>query len=249
LAPVAEQTFSPVLAVNRSGAAVAAWFSGTGPIVTAGLRGESAGEAPPTSPNWNGNGIVVDLGSVSGGFQEPVTIAHDGNDVQGYVKVALSSSRVAFVAWATAGHSGWMIATARNGRFGRPRRLGIPHNAQLARLASGLDGPVDAFWYRNRADSTGAAYGWSCSRLNADGSLGNTTPVKHPFKANPCSLSLTQAMAVRLPLDPIQPPGYQMATYSLVSRTDGHGDSIAIWDDWPTGSGYTYGMFAAIRRR
>ncbi len=249
LAPLSEITFSPTLAVNRAGRTVAAWFAGKPPAVRAGRAldtGRHPGNSTGGATQQTGNQVVVDLGTVTTGFGTPAVVARSGNDIQGYVKVALSGSDVAYLAWLSVDWQGWMIATARGTRFGEPRRLALPHDGQLARLAFGLDGPVDAFWFWNRPD--GSVGGFFCTRLHADGSLGQTFAVSHPNHANPCKLPATNGPAGAIPPASSVPAGWQLDTGSLVSRSDGRGDSIAIWDDFESSDGDEHGMFAEILR-
>ena len=52
-----------------------------------------------------------------------------------------------------------------------------------------------------------------------------------------------------IPPDTGQPAGYRFAPQMVVSKNDGRGNTLAVWDDWPdTGPAYTYGLFYAIHR-
>ncbi len=55
--------------------------------------------------------------------------------------------------------------------------------------------------------------------------------------------------AVIIPPQPEQPSGYEWNPASVISKSDGYGDSLAVWDDWPTGSGSKHGLFYAIALR
>jgi hypothetical protein len=75
------QTFSPELAVNHDGLAVAAWYSGPPPrVVSYGPRTVSS------ATRWTGNKVVVSLGSVATGLRKPVIVATNGTDQQGQIK-------------------------------------------------------------------------------------------------------------------------------------------------------------------
>jgi hypothetical protein len=231
-------TFSPELAVNHAGLAVAAWYGGPPPLVT------GFGPGPVrTGHKWTGSQVVVALGSVAHGLARPIVVAHNGTDVRDQIKVAMSGSGVAYVAWLRSDGAGAMIVTRDAGRPSSPRCLKLPLGAQLDRLASGLDGPVDAFSFR----PNGHGFTFFCTRLNNDGTSGRSVVARHPYKANPCRLPATSGMHGSIPPAPEQPSGFRLAPYSLVSKTDGHGDSLAVWDDWTNGSGYTYGLFYAAK--
>jgi hypothetical protein len=82
--------------------------------------------------------------------------------------------------------------------------------------------------------------------MEPDGRSGRTFIAAHPYQPNPCHLPHTRGMNGSIPPDAGQPPGYQRAASSLVSRSDGSNAALAIWDDCPdTGPAYTYGLFYA----
>jgi hypothetical protein len=236
LAPLSEQTFAQKLAVSGAGRVVAAWFAGPGPPI-------SFGGPIPRVRKWTGTEVVADIGTVRHGFGPAVALAGNGDDLADDLKLAVSGSGEAFVLWhPVSGRSWWMIAAARDGRFGKPRPLGLGRYVYL-RFAFGLDGPVDVFWYRLNSGVTG----WSCTRLRADGTLGQTLPVAHPFKPNPCRLPASAGMSGRVPPShPTAPSGWQ--AFMPVVRNDGQGDWVAIWDDIPASGGNTQGMFTAVHR-
>ncbi len=228
------RTFSPELAVNGAGLVVAAWFSGPGPPVTA----DVAVVATPAA--WTGQKIVVSLGSVAHGLGKPMLLARDGTDVQGEIKVAVSGSGIAYVAWPRADYSGLMIATGDAGKMTKPRVLELPRGAQLQRLAHGLTGPVDAFYLRS-----GRYY---CARLAKAGTVGAITTARHPFNADPCHLPATNGINGAMPGRLDQPAGFQLAQEVMKSKSDSHGNTLAVWDDWPTsGPAWTYGLFYATK--
>jgi hypothetical protein len=232
------QTFSPELAVNHAGVAVAAWFSGPGPPVSASFK-------PQAATGWTGNKVVVSVGSITNGLSKPAVIAKDGTDLQGEIKVAVSGAGVAYVAWRRSDGPGAMIVTARGGHLSSLRVLSLPRGAHLQRLAHGLDGPVDALSYRGN----GHGFTFFCTQLKPNGSSGRTIVAAHAFRANPCHLPDTSGMQGSIPPDTGSPTGYERAAYSVVSRTDGTNAALAVWDDFPeNGPGYTWGLFYAQRQ-
>ncbi len=104
---------------------------------------------------------------------------------------------------------------------------------------------MDAFSFR----PNGRGFTFYCTRLNNDGTSGRSVVANHPYKADPCRLPETGGMEGSIPPHPQQPVGFRLASYSLVSRTDGRGDLLAVWDDWPNGGGYTHGLFYAVANR
>jgi hypothetical protein len=233
------QTFSPELAVNHDGLAVAAWYSGPPPrVVSYGPRTASS------AARWTGNKVVASLGSVAAALRKPVIVATNGTDQRGQIKVALSGSGVGYIAWLRSDLSGDMIVTSHRGRLSSPRSLKLPRGAHLARLAAGLNGPVDAFSDR----ANGHGFTFYCTRLKIDGAPGRTFVAAHPYEPNPCHLPHNASMHQNVPPNPAQPSGYSLDRYSLKTRSDGHGHSLAVWDDWPTGSGWTYGLFYSVER-
>ena len=231
------QTFWLQLAVNHAGVAVGAWYSGPPPPVNTGAV------LAPTRTSWRGDKVVVALGSITHGLGKPAVIAKNDTDL-GKINVALSGAGVAYVAWPGSDGPGWMVVTARAGRLSSPRMLALPRGARLDRFAFGLDGPVDALSDR----PNGHGYTIFCTRMEPDGRSGRTFIVAHPYVPNPCHLPHTGGMSGSVPPDAGNPPGYQRATYSLISRSDGSNAALAIWDDLPdTGPAYTSGLFYAVR--
>ncbi len=236
LAPLSQQTFAPELAVNRAGGIVTAWFAGPGPPV-------SFGAPVRAVRRWSGNEVVADLGTITNGFRQAVVLARNGDDQGDDLKVALSGSGVAFVVWRPVRRSSWVVATAQHGRFTVPRRLALGSNVRLARLAFGLEGPVDVLSFR--LGKTGAT-GWACTPLRANGSLGQMIPAAHPYRRNPCGLPATKAISRgATSLRPSAPAGWRVQT--LLVGSDGQGNAAAIWDDMPSSGGYTHGIFTAVR--
>ena len=230
------QTFSLQLAVNHAGVAVAAWYSGPPPPVNTGTV------LAPRSTGGRGDKIVVALGSIIHGLGKPAVIAKNDTELT-EINVALSGAGVAYVAWLRSDGPGWMVVTARAGRVSSPRTLALPRGARLDWFAFGLDGPVDAFSDR----PNGHGFTFYCTRMERDGRAGRTFIAAHPYRPNPCHLPHTGGMNGSVPPDAGNPPGYQRAGYSLVSRTDGSNAALAIWDDLPdTGPAYTYGLFYAV---
>jgi hypothetical protein len=238
------QTFSPDLAVNGAGDALAAWFAGPAPPTA------SSGRAGPAG-TWRGNEIMVAIGSVMSGFQPPVPVAENGTDVEGEVTVAVSRSAVDYVAWRPAGGAGQMVVAGRHGRLSRPEALRLPPGAVYERLANDGHGQVDAFWHRGsgrRVQFFGRPDQFFCTRLSDSGRSLRTVVAPHPKSASPCGAGTSTNPTI--PEQLLQPDGFQLAGYSVTSRSDDHGNAIAIWDDWPTsGPAWTYGLFYSIKHR
>ncbi|MHB8694894.1 MAG: hypothetical protein ACYDHH_26980 [Solirubrobacteraceae bacterium] len=238
LAPTNTITFDPQLAVNSAGQILAVWYSGPAPggcfcgnffatttTTITRARDERAVRA------GSGSAIVAAVGSIREGFRHPTVIAHDGSDGPGALHIGLSRSGIAYVAWEPARSPTWMIATAVNGHFAAPRALKLPHHGTLWRLAYGLDGPVDAYYYWHRA-SDGWATGYSCARLNPAGALSAAFRVAHHNHANPCRLPNTAGMHGPIPPSPPAPANADPRSGTILSRSDGHGHDTAIWQTW-----------------
>jgi hypothetical protein len=141
LVPSSQYAFSPALAVGEDGEAIAGWFGGTPPQVVMGAARAVAVRAA----KWTGSTVVVDRGTVVGGFKLPVVLSRHGTDQPNGLHVALSGPGVAYAAWSEF-PGAWMVATAPpNGEFSAPRPL-LPAGGQLIALASGTAGPVLAVW-------------------------------------------------------------------------------------------------------
>jgi hypothetical protein len=170
LAASTDYAFSPQLAVSEDGRAIAAWFSGTPPQVEAGpARGRGVATA------WKGSTVVVDRGTVAGGFGAPVVLSGHGTDESNELKVALSRAGVAYATWSETGTGRTMIAAASSDRaFSRPRAL-LPKNARLLGLLASHRGPVAAVWDTFGTGSSSAVLHYAL--LRADGSLGRAVTV------------------------------------------------------------------------
>jgi hypothetical protein len=171
LAVADQYVFAPQLAVAASGQALAGWFGGSPAQVSAG--GSTGGVVRGTP--WRGAKVVVDLGTVTGGFASPVVLSTRGSDSPGQLHVAVSGSGVAYAAWSEAFSGRWMIATTRAGRFSAPHRLPLPRTAQLLGLAAAQRGPAAAVWL----DGVGSAGSLRYALLDADGRLGHVVTVAH----------------------------------------------------------------------
>jgi len=246
LVPASQYASNPQLAVSEDGNTLAAWAGGPEPQpATAGKAARTSSGSPSASRQaWSGSDVVVDTGTVSGGFSLPVVLAeHSANSNDG-LDVAISGTGVRYVAWQTyAGGShvgGWMIASAAPGQpFIAAHVLPVP----LARLLASPEGPVAAVW------QTGAALHYAL--LAADGGLGRVVNVPGRIErtAQPLALNDRGAFAAventaeqvetRGPPHPIvsfcEPSGHCMAPHPL---TMGHppagseeNDALALSDD------------------
>lgn len=114
LEPASQYTFNPQLAVSEDGDTLAAWNGG--PRSLPARAGNAGGLSPSVhQPAWSGSSVVVDTGTVLGGFGPPVTLAEHASDVDNGLYVAISGTGVRDVAW-EAHAGGWMIASAAPGQ-------------------------------------------------------------------------------------------------------------------------------------
>jgi hypothetical protein len=246
LVPASQYASNPQLAVSEDGDTLAAWAGGPEPQpARAGKAARTSSGSPSASRQaWSGSDVVVDTGTVSGGFSPPVVLAeHSANSNDG-LDVAISGTGVRYVAWQTyAGGShvgGWMIASAAPGQpFTAAHVLPVP----LARLLASPEGPVAAVW------QTGAALHYAL--LAADGGLGRVVNVPGRIErtAQPLALNDRGAFAAventaeqvetRGPPHPIvylcEPSGHCMAPHPLKIGHPPAGseesDALALSDD------------------
>jgi hypothetical protein len=163
LAPTSQYAFDPQLAVAEDGQTVAAWFGGPRPpLPCAGMV------CPPAAP-WSGSEVVLDQGSVDGGFGEPVVLSTQGSNGPEGLQVAISGTGMAYAAWEQ--KSGpWMISSASSdGSFINPHKL-LPGPGQLLSLVRSPAGPVAAVWF-------GPSSLLHYALLRPDGTLGRTITV------------------------------------------------------------------------
>jgi hypothetical protein len=170
--------FDPQLAVAESSASLAGWFSGMpAPRFKAGGRAGTRGvRRAAESADWTGSKVVVDRGTVAGGFGPPVVLSTHGSDSSSGLHLALSASGVAFAAWTDSHGGSWMIATAApDGAFSTPRTL-LPKSANLLELLASRNGPVAAVWTTSGPASS-SSWVLHYALLRADGSLGSAVTV------------------------------------------------------------------------
>jgi hypothetical protein len=168
LEPASQYTFDPQLAVAANGQTLAGWFGGPPPPPTT-----SSGElvSPPATP-WTGSDVVLDPGTVDGGFGAPVVLSTHGSDGPEGLQVAISGTGVAYAAWEQ--QSGpWMISSAASGgSFTVPHTL-LPGRGQLSSLVRSPAGPVAAVWFAWIGETPLLRY----ALLRPDGTLGRTITV------------------------------------------------------------------------
>jgi hypothetical protein len=163
LAPASQYAFDPQLAVAADGRTLAGWFGGT-----PAPNGCAAMFCPPPVP-WGGSEVVLDPGTVDGGFGAPVVVSTHGSDSPEGLQLAISGAGVAYAAWEQKGGR-WMISSARpGGSFGSPRTL-LSSGGRRPRLVRSPAGPVAAVWV---ARSSLLRY----ALLRPDGNLGRTVTV------------------------------------------------------------------------
>lgn len=165
LVPASQYAFNPQIAVSEDGDVLAAWDGGPRPLPA--KAGDAVGGSSPSGGQsaWSGSSVVIDTGTVSGGFGPPVTLAEHAADVDNGLDVAISGTGVRYVAWETHA-AGWMIASAAPGQ-GFTAAHALP--GRLARLLASPDGPVAAVWH------TRAALRYAL--LTAKGGLGRVVDV------------------------------------------------------------------------
>jgi hypothetical protein len=163
LAPASQYAFDPQLAVAEDGQTLAAWFGGPRPPIGC------AGMVCPPAPPWSGSEVVLDQGTVDGGFGAQVVLSTHGSDGPEGLQVAISGTGVAYAAWEQ--KSGpWMISSASSGgSFINPHEL-LPGRDQLSSLVRSPSGPVAAVWF---GPSSLLRY----ALLRPDGTLGRTITV------------------------------------------------------------------------
>jgi hypothetical protein len=140
LAPASQYAFDPQLAVADDGQTLAAWFGGPRrPLPCAGMV------CPRLAP-WSGSEVLLDQGTIDGGFGAPVVVSAHGSDSPEGLQVAISGSGVAYAAWEEESGT-WMISSASSGElFVGPRKL-LPGREQLSSLVRSPAGPVAAVWF------------------------------------------------------------------------------------------------------
>jgi hypothetical protein len=166
------KTFSPELAVSGDGEAIAGWYAA--PFPKESLSRNETGDSP--SSHETGAKVVVDLGTVAGGFGPPLVVSHRGTAVEGQLQVAVSGAHVAYAAWMELPNYRWVDATVSHSRVSASRPL-IPGGAQLIALTDAQQGPVAVVWDAKSGDHLTLKYGL----LNASGRLGRSatiTPVR-----------------------------------------------------------------------
>jgi hypothetical protein len=181
LEPASQYAFDPQLAVAANGQTLAGWFGGPPPPPTT-----SSGElvSPPVTP-WTGSDVVLDRGTVAGGFGAPVVLSTHGSDRPEGLQVAISGTGVAYAVWEQ--KSGpWMISSAApGGSFAVPHAL-LPGRAQLSSLVRSPAGPVAAVWYAWIGGAPLLRY----ALLRPDGKLGPTITVGRWSSTGGASLAL-----------------------------------------------------------
>jgi hypothetical protein len=164
LAPASQDAFDPQLDVAEDGQTLAAWFGGPRrPLPCAGM-------VCPPAPPWNGSEVVLDQGTVDGGFGAPVVLSTHGSDGAAGLQLAISGTGVAYAAWEQA-DGRWMISTSvgSGGSFTGTHQL-LPVHDQLSSLVRSPAGPVAAVWL-----SPSALLRYAL--LLPDGALGRTVTV------------------------------------------------------------------------
>jgi hypothetical protein len=167
LAPASQYASDPQLAVAENGQTLAGWFGGPRPpLPCAGMV------CPPPAAPWSGSEVVLDQGTVDGGFGAPVVLSTHGSDGPEGLQIAVSGTGVAYATWEQ--KSGpWMISSAASGgSFTAPRTL-LPGRGQLYSLVRSPAGPVAAVWFAWIGKTPILRH----ALLRPDGTLGRTITV------------------------------------------------------------------------
>ncbi len=113
--------------------------------------------------------MVLDPGTVDGGFGAPVVLSTYGSDDSEGLHVAISGVGVAYAAWKQ-NRGPWMISSAASGgSFAVPHAL-LPGGGQLLSLVQSPKGPVAAVWWGWIRKAPRLRY----ALLHPDGTLGRT---------------------------------------------------------------------------
>jgi hypothetical protein len=240
LVPASQYASNPRLAVSEDGDTLAAWAGGPEPQPAMAGKAARTSSGPPSASRqaWSGSDVVVDTGTVSGGFSPPVVLAEHSADSNGGLDVAISGTGVRYVAWQTYA-GGWMIASAAPGQAFTAAHA-LP--GAFARLLASPQGPVAAVW------QTGAALHYAL--LAADGGLGRVVNVPGRFERTAQALALndrgafaavenTAEQVETSPPHPIvslcEPSGHCMAPHPLRMGHPPAGsvesDALALSDD------------------
>jgi hypothetical protein len=168
LASSSQYSFDPQLDVAQDGRTLAAWFGGPAPPPTT----SSGRLVDPSGPPWSGSDVVLDTGSVDGGFGAPMVLSSDGSDGPEGLQVAISGAGVAYAAWEQR-RGPWMIASAAGGEsFSAPHVL-LASPDQFWRLVRSPGGPVAAVWFAPSRSGRVLRY----ALLRANGQLGRVVTV------------------------------------------------------------------------
>lgn len=182
LVPASQYASNSQLAVSEQGATLAAW---AGPPEPQPARGKGAARvsSDPSSATrraFSGSSVVVDTGTVSGGFGPPVVLAEHAADTNDGLDIAISGTGVRYVAWKTYA-GGWMIESAASGgSFSAPHALPTARYQPL-RLVRSPAGPVAAVWFASIGETPLLRY----ALLHPDGTLGRTITVGRWSNASP----------------------------------------------------------------
>ncbi|MGH3122590.1 MAG: hypothetical protein ACRDND_16395, partial [Streptosporangiaceae bacterium] len=141
----------PVVGMDGSGNAIAAWAASSGPIETASLPAGGAwtavtrlatrGQALDLAVNATGSAIitwgtrtatVAAAGTVLGGFAAPVTLGFPPLYPVGHTRVVLNGLGDAAAAWTNGGPADFVATRAPNGTW-----------SPAAKLSTTTDGPID----------------------------------------------------------------------------------------------------------
>jgi hypothetical protein len=124
------------------------------------------------APSWSGSTVVLDPGTVDGGFGAPVVVSTHGSDGPEGLQVAISGTGVAYAAWEQKSGQ-WMISSAASGGSFTVHHTLLPGRGQLSSLVRSPAGPVAAVWFAWIGKTPLLRY----ALLRPDGTLGRTITV------------------------------------------------------------------------
>jgi len=170
LVPASQYASNPQLAVSEDGDTLAAWTGGPEPprLKNSGPASVSSGSLSATRQAFSGSSVVVDTGTVTGGFSPPVVLAEHAAYTSDGLDIAISGAGVRYVAWQT--HTGEVIESAASGGSFSAAHALLQGRDQLLRLVRSPAGPVAAVWFTWVGETPLLRY----ALLRPDGTLGRT---------------------------------------------------------------------------
>jgi len=124
--------------------------------------------------------VMVDRGTLQGGFGAPVVVAADVREFA-YLHVALAASGTAYVVWSNGDGKTTVSAAAPGEPFSPPRQL-LPPRTNLVGLLQGSTGPVVVVWQSSLTSRSPPLLHYA--RLLGNGGLGQVVTVGRIARAH-----------------------------------------------------------------